>query len=248
MDEHQVERAVILPLVSPESAGYLQPTDRALAAAKAHPDRLIPFCCIDARTSYGTAGSLRRMLEEYIGQGAKGFGEHKVGLPFNHPRMMEVYAACSEVKLPLLFHIDTQRGTDEPGMPNLENALKEFPQLKFIGHGPGFWGAISGEVSVVGKREDGPIKPGGALDRLMDKYPNLYGDLSAGSGARAMSRDPEFSRKFVLRWKNRLLFGTDYLRPDQDIPQFGIFDSMALPEDVQEKVFRRNAIELLKLG
>src|SRR5262245_58034388 len=27
MDEHQVERAIILPLVSPESAGYLQPTD-----------------------------------------------------------------------------------------------------------------------------------------------------------------------------------------------------------------------------
>jgi hypothetical protein len=60
-------------------------------------------------------------------------------------------------------------------MPNLEQALKEFPQLKFIGHGPGFWGSISGEVRVVGQREDGPIRPGGALDRLMDKYPNLYG-------------------------------------------------------------------------
>jgi hypothetical protein len=74
MDEHQIERAVVLPLVSPESAGYLQPTDRALAAAKAHPDRLVPFCCIDARTSYGTDASLRRMLEEYIGQGRRDSG------------------------------------------------------------------------------------------------------------------------------------------------------------------------------
>ena len=41
---------------------------------------------------------------------------------------------------------------------------------------------------------DGPVAPGGAIDTLMDKYPNLHGDLSAGSGAGAISRDPEFGR------------------------------------------------------
>jgi predicted TIM-barrel fold metal-dependent hydrolase len=63
-----------------------------------------------------------------------------------------------------------------------------------------------------------------------------------------MSRDPEFSRKFVIRRSSRLMFGTDYLRPEQEIPQFDIFASMPLPKEVQEKVFRQNAIELLKLG
>ena len=50
MDEHDVERAVIQPLVSPESALTLHPmqtSDAALEAAKDHPDRLIAFCCLD---------------------------------------------------------------------------------------------------------------------------------------------------------------------------------------------------------
>src|SRR5690242_6535032 len=49
MDRHGIEKAVVLPLVSPESAPYLQTTESALAAHKAHPDRLIPFCCLDPR-------------------------------------------------------------------------------------------------------------------------------------------------------------------------------------------------------
>src|SRR5204863_9550206 len=49
MDKHDIERAVVLPLVSPESAPYPQTTEAALAAYKAHPDRIIPFCCVDPR-------------------------------------------------------------------------------------------------------------------------------------------------------------------------------------------------------
>src|SRR4051794_35418327 len=37
MDEHDVERSVVLPLVSPESTTYLQLPDVALQAAKDHP-------------------------------------------------------------------------------------------------------------------------------------------------------------------------------------------------------------------
>ncbi len=58
MDDHNVAKAVVLPLVSPESSSYLTLTEQAIAAANRHPDRLIPFCCIDPRTSYtgGRAG------------------------------------------------------------------------------------------------------------------------------------------------------------------------------------------------
>ena len=54
MDAHDVERAVIQPLVSPESAPTLHPlqtNDAALDAARAHPDRLIAFCCVDPRAT-----------------------------------------------------------------------------------------------------------------------------------------------------------------------------------------------------
>ncbi|MDZ4287457.1 MAG: hypothetical protein U0984_05845, partial [Prosthecobacter sp.] len=54
MDEHDVERAVMQPLVSPEAAPVMQPmqtSEAAIEAAQAHPDRLIAFCCVDPRAS-----------------------------------------------------------------------------------------------------------------------------------------------------------------------------------------------------
>src|SRR6516165_4445632 len=49
MDKHDIEKAVVLPLVSPEAAPYVQTSEAALAAHKAHPDRIIAFCAVDPR-------------------------------------------------------------------------------------------------------------------------------------------------------------------------------------------------------
>ncbi len=35
--------------------------------------------------------------------------------------------------------------------------------------------------------------------------------------------------------------------PEQKLPQFELLDSLKLPEEVQYKIFRGNAIKLLKL-
>jgi uncharacterized protein len=250
MDLHQVAKAVVLPLVSPESASYLNLTEQALDAAKRHPDRLVPFCCIDPRTSYqGGRAGLRSMLREYVDQGAKGFGEHKAGLPIDDPRMRALYEVCEDLRLPVLFHMDTQRGTDAPGLPGLERVLKSFPTVPFIGHGPGFWASISGGANAqdMGGYPRGPVKPGGALDRLFDSYSNLWGDLSAGSGAGALARDRDFGKKFLVRRADRLLFGTDYLRPGQDVPQFELLASMEIAPEARVKIERGNAMRLLGL-
>ena len=82
----------------------------------------------------------------------------------------------------------------------------------------------------------------------MEEYPNIYGDLSAGSGANAISRDLEFGREFLIRRQDRVCFGTDYLQPGQAVPQFDLFASMDLPADVRQKVYRGNAERLLKLA
>ena len=250
MDEHNVARAVVLPLVSPESSSYLNLTERALDAARAHPDRLIPFCCVDPRTSYrGGRGGLRTMLEAYVDQGAKGFGEHKAGLPIDDRRMMALYEVCEDLDLPVLFHCDEQRGTDAPGLPGLERVLTAFPNVNFIGHGPGFWASISSDATAkdLGGYPKGPVSPGGALDRLFDAHKNLWGDLSAGSGANAVGRERDFGRSFLLRRADRLLFGTDYLKPGQPVPQFELLASFDLPEEVEAKIYRENAIRLLKV-
>src|SRR5580704_8867562 len=84
MDEHDVVKAVVLPLTSPESSSFLCLTEGALQAAKEFPDRLIPFCSIDPRTSVvGGVRGFESIIRRYVDLGAKGFGEHKVGLDFD---------------------------------------------------------------------------------------------------------------------------------------------------------------------
>ena len=252
MDAHEVAQAVVLPLVSPESSSFLLTSDFVLRETKPHRDRLIPFCCVDPRTTYsGGRHGLKHMLQAYVDQGARGFGEHKPGVAVDDPRNMEIYAVCGDLKLPVLFHLDELRNTDTPGLPGLERAIKANPATNFIGHGPGWWASISGEVTAaeLGGYPQGKVKPGGAMDRLMQAYPNVYADLSAGSGAGALTRDLEFAKQFVARRADRLMFGTDYLSPGQEVPQFDLFTKkLELPADVQAKVFRDNARRVLGLG
>jgi predicted TIM-barrel fold metal-dependent hydrolase len=252
MDAHRIAQAVVLPLVSPESSSYLLTSDFVLQQTLPFRDRLIPFCCIDPRTSYsGGAKGLLAMLQKYRDAGARGFGEHKPGVAIDDPRNMALYAACHELKWPLLFHLDNQRNLDKPGLPGLAKALEAYPDCQFIGHGPGWWASISGDVTQtdLGGYPKGKVAPGGAIDALMDKCPNLHGDLSAGSGEGAISRDLEFGKEFLIRRQDRIMFGTDFLAPKQVVRQFELFEEkLKLPEDVAAKIFRGNARKLLGLA
>jgi predicted TIM-barrel fold metal-dependent hydrolase len=251
MDEHEVSQAVVLPLVSPESSSFPIPVRFVLEQTKPHRDRLIPFCCIDPRTTInGGKKGVEDMVQRYIDDGCRGFGEHKPGIPIDDPLSMRLYGVCGRLGLPILFHLDSQRNTDKPGLPGLETCLKENPQTVFIGHGPGFWASISGDVKTpaeLGGYAKTEVVAGGALDRLLAGYPNLYCDLSAGSGAGALSRDLKFAKEFMIRRQDRLMFGTDYLSPGQAVPQFEVLKKIELPDDVRAKIYRENARKLLKL-
>lgn len=251
MDANDIAQAVVLPLVNPEASSYPLTSDFVLSQTSPYRERLIPFCSVDPRTSYtGGQKGLVEMLRRYADAGAKGFGEHKPGLPIDDPRNQAVYAACAEVGLPLLFHLDEQRNTDRPGLSGLDRVLSAHPSCVFIGHGPGFWASISGQVGEkdLGGYPAGSVALGGALDALLDKHANLYADLSAGSGANAISRDLEFGREFLIRRADRVMFGSDYLAPGQNVPQLELFSTLDLPEEVRAKVFRENARRVLKLA
>ena len=251
MDAHHVAQAIVLPLVNPEASSFPLTTDFVFEQTRPHRDRLIPFCAIDPRASYsdGQAGMVA-MLKRYQAAGARGFGEHKPGLPIDDPRSEVIYRACGELKLPVLFHLDNERNLDKPGLPGLDKMLTACPDTIFIGHGPGWWASISGGLTAadLARYPRGPVQPGGAIDALMDKHPNLYGDLSAGSGAGAIERDLEFGREFLVRRADRLLFGTDYLSPGQAVPQFDLLAGIDLPADVRAKIYRDNARRLLGLA
>ena len=251
MDEHDVAQAAVLPLVSPESTTFPLTTDTVLTETKPYRDRLVPFCCIDPRTDYsGGQRGLVGILSRYVEAGAKGFGEHKTGVPIDDPLNMKLYAACAELKLPVLFHMDNGRNMDRPGLPGLAKVLAAFPTVNFLGHAFGWWASISGGLvqDDLGRSpQTAAVAPGGAIDALMDKFPNLYGDLSASSGAAAISRDPAFGREFLLRRADRLVFGTDYHFPGQNVAQFDLYLKLDLPKDVAGKLFHDNARRLLGL-
>ena len=55
----------------------------------------------------------------------------------------------------------------------------------------------------------GPVIPGGITDRLLSDYPNMFGDMSAGSGLNALVRDENHPRGFLERHQDKLIFGSD---------------------------------------
>jgi len=253
MDAHQIAQAAVLPLVSPEAFWYPVTTEYVLRETQPFRDRLIPFCAIDPRrlaTHLTDQQQLLEMLSRYRDAGARGFGEHKPRLPVDDPLCMRLYEACSELKLPVLLHLDNQANMDRPGLPGLANVLETFEALTLIGHGKGWWASISGGLNQndlhVGYPK-GAVAPGGAIDRLMDRFDNLYGDLSS-SGAHALLRDRAFGKSFLERRANRLLFGTDYYDLKQlDFPQFNLFDQFQLTKTTRDKIAFGNSQRLLDL-
>jgi len=87
---------------------------------------------------------------------------------------------------------------------------------------------------------------------LMRRYPNLHGDLSAGSGFNAISRDPEFGYAFMEEFQDRLYWGTDICHFGQSTPIVGYFLKLKaerrMSDEAYEKITWKNADRLLKLG
>jgi len=198
------------------------------------------------------------LLETYKKAGFKGVGEYMANLPFDDPYNMNVFRQVGEIGLPLLFHIGPSRGGcygcyDDLGLPRLETVLKECPDLTLIGHSQPFWAEISSDVTeeTRGGYPEGPVTPGRVVE-LMREYPNLYGDLSAGSGHNAITRDPEFGYQFMDEFQDRLFFGTDICAVGQKLPIVETFRKLAEEEPISkealEKISWKNANRVLRLG
>ena len=247
MDKLGVEKSCLMPIENPEACEYYSLTSEAIEASRKYPERFVPFCSVDPRCGGKDIGThLRAMIEEYMEQGGVGFGEMKPGLAIDDYRSMKIYEVCGQLQLPLLLHIDHLRNYDKPGLPGFERMLAQFPSTIFIAHAQCWWGEISKEVdySILYPEDPikesgyprGKIKPGGRVGYLLRKFPNLYADISAGSGYIALSRDTEFTQGFLKRNHSKLLLGTDYLFPGQE-EEYPIIDLLRKWE-LDSKVFK----------
>jgi predicted TIM-barrel fold metal-dependent hydrolase len=249
MDEHGIDRSVLLALESPEASSYYITTNRVLDVAADHPHRFIPFCVLDPRMNITTgAAGFDARIADAVARGARGFGELKVGLPIDDDRMCTLYGLCAEYDLPVLFHMDHQRGTDEVGLPGFERVLREFPGVDFIAHAQGWWAHVSADVrgDELGGYPERPVKRGGRCGELLAEHDNCYADISAGSGWNALTRDPEYGQQFLENHHEKLLFATDYLYPDQEVPHLGVLETFAFTETMAENVLHDNLEELLR--
>jgi len=188
--------------------------------------------------------------------GVRVCGEWKFRMPFDDPRCLNLFRMAGRLKCPVVLHLDVPYLPDadsgemvyQPAwyggtVANLRRACQACPDTIFCGHGPGFWREISGDADAAPSNyPETPVTPGGRLYELFESNPNLYGDMSAGSGRRALARDPDNAVKFLRQFQDRLLFGRDCY--DGALHEF--LQSLELPDELLEKIYFRNAAALVE--
>ena len=230
--------------------------EECAAICQKFPGKLFWMCAPDACDP----DTLYQKIATWKAAGAIGIGELMVNKRLDDPFCKKLFQVAQELNLPILFHMSPQVGykygvVDEPGLPLLEQCLQEFPNVVFIGHSQPFWHEITADADPSVEARDrwgkGPVKPGGRLITLFDKYPNLYGDLSANSGGRAIMRDEDFGLSFLEKYHTRLMFGTDTLNTTQEFPLGPWLDQMVsagkLSQSAYQNICYKTAEKLLKI-
>ncbi len=217
---------------------------------KADPVHYAWMCNFDM----GAPEEIYDKMKEFKAQGAVGVGELMQNIPADDPFICAIFAAAGKLGMPVTFHMSPQVGVsygivDEPRLPRLEKMLRTYSDTIFVGHSQCFWIEMSGDAPDDNEGRNswgqGPVIPGGRVPELFEKYPNLYGDLSANSAGQAIMRDPEFGLAFLEKYSDRLLFATDMANTEMVFPLGAWLDAMAeagkLSREAYKKICFRNA-------
>ncbi|MBI3985634.1 MAG: amidohydrolase family protein [Lentisphaerae bacterium] len=231
-------------------AGGPIPFARCRSYAERAPGRFVLGYAPDPRRP-DAIDRLRAAVEIF---GVQVCGELKLRMMYDNPDALRLFRFCGERRIPVTVHVDYEfkTGVVYPrpswwyggGIEPLERAVRKCPDTVFLGHAPGFWSHISGDDQYdKAMYPAGKVQPGGRVVELMRTCPNLYGDLSAGSGCNALKRDPEFAKAFILEFQDRLLYARDYF--DNAHQEF--LNSLGLPAGVLDKLYSGNALKLAPL-
>ena len=195
-----ISKVVFVPTGSPPDNKYYKiHWTFLMAAAKRYPDKIIPFCTIDEADP-----DAAELVEQYILEGAKGIkliGGHPefYDEPLNSENMYKVYEKAAQYGVPVLLHgsiINIPELKDQ-----LDQVYGDFPDVTFI-HAH-YGSTIMSGVDLH------------LIAELLDKHPNLYIDLSMGGGIaryhRYLKEDLETIRDFVIKYQDRILFGSDII-------------------------------------
>jgi hypothetical protein len=199
-------------------------------------------------------------------------------LRIDDERFAPIFAACGEWKLPVMFHTADPTAFFQP----IDRYNERYEEL--AAHPE--WGFQDSqvtkceliqqrncvilrhpEVTFVGAHCAECSEDLEWLAEQLDAMPNLMIDISARTPE--LGRQPYSARKFLLKYADRILFGTDLLPEDEmyrlyfrfletadeyfEYPShasrqgrwniYGLF----LPDDVLRKMYRENALKLMRL-
>jgi len=279
------------------SCGYGEELDRMLEKfSRYDPRRLIIFCNLDFSEidDSGFSEQMVAFLSAAHAKGAKGLKIFKnLGLTvkdkagqivaIDDVRFDPIWAKAGELGMPVLIHTADPVAFFKPADRFNERLmqLKRHPDWSFYGAEFPKRETIIAQRNRVIARHPNTIFIGAhvgnsaedlmKLGTLLESYPNLYVDV-AGRVAE-LGRQPYTARKFLIKYQDRVLFGTDrypgksiqprykiYYRffqtqdeyfdyyehpfpPTGEWKIYGIF----LPDEVLEKIYFKNAQKLLGL-
>ncbi len=259
----------------------------------AHPGRFLTFALVnfDGIDEPDWAAREARRLEEGFKAGARGLKFHKtLGLnvrykdghlmPVDDPKLDPVWEVCAKHKRPVVIHTADPAAFFTPldRFNERWHELNEHPSWLFFGEKFPDRRALLDQLHRVIAKHPGTTfinthfgnnaeDLASVADKL-DKYPNMYVDIDARISE--LGRQPYSSRKFFLKYQDRILFGTDttpardsyriYYRfletddenfdPSASHHRQGFWNiyGIYLPDDVLEKVYRTNAERIFGLA
>jgi predicted TIM-barrel fold metal-dependent hydrolase len=254
-DQHQIAHqhalgittTVLLPAGSLYGLDAQCGGNRTVAAlTQRHPEKFVYF-----GNEVANLPNAVSVIAPMLRAGACGIGEQKFQVAGDSREIEAIAALAKEFEVPVLMHF--QHEVYNTGIERFHKTLEKFPEVNFIGHAQTWWGNIDRHHDQTSMYPNGPVTPGGITDRLLADYPNLFGDLSAGSGLNSMIRDEDHARGFLDRHQDKLLYGSDC----NDILGRGpgclgaqilaAVRRLAPNEEARRKIPHRNAKRLLKL-
>jgi predicted TIM-barrel fold metal-dependent hydrolase len=263
------------------------------ALDNAHPSRFLTFAQINFNglddADWGQREAKR--LEAGFIKGAKGLKFHKsFGLYFRHkdgtllkvddPKLDPIFEMCAKYHRPVLIHTGDPAAFFTPLDKNNErwHELNQHPDWLFYGKDYPTQKEMLGQfirlvarhpkTTFIGAHCDNNVEDLATVSQWLDKYPNLMCEFSARINE--LGRQPYTARKFLLKYQDRVMFGTDtpckresyrvYYRfletddeyfdstPSHHLQGFWMIYGVYLPKDVLEKIYHKNAERILNFG
>ncbi len=234
MDQVGIEKTVIM--TGQAGAAF----DSIYALYSQYPDRFEVWCGFDY-TGYDEPGfgpAAVAELERCAKVGATGVGElgdkgkglfyskpvKAWGMHVDDPRMDPLLEKCGELGLPINIHVGEPLWFYEP-MDSTNDGLMSAFDWRLDNEKDIL--DLSGMVNILGRAVQRHPNTTfiachlanlnhdlARLGELLDKYPNLYADISARYAEAATI--PRFAQSFMEKYQDRLLYGTD-LGNDRDM-------------------------------